>query len=272
MSSLDSGKIHGSEFRNEYLDDSAWWGIAWLKFHERTKDVRYLRTAIAIHRHMAANWRKDGGVSWADEAGKRDANAITNSLFVILSARLHRVTGQQEYLEWAERTHAWQEQKKLYDGTAIVDRPGHVGDYWTYNQGAYLGGLEAMHATTGEVAYLDKAAQVASTILDRSGIVRSDSILFEKLGRGGWDCSLFKGICARYFGVLSRSLKRREIHMDVAARLDSVLHASAVSILKTSKKDELYPLEWHQPPRSLTSNYNTQLSALMAFCAVVEPT
>lgn len=267
MKSLDPDKIHGSEFRNEYLDDSAWWGIAWLKFHERTKDARYLRTAIAIQRHMAANWRKDGGVSWAEEADKRDPNAITNSLFVVLSARLHRVTKQQEYLGWAEKTLAWEKEAKLYDGTAIVDRPGHVGDHWTYNQGAYLGGLEALHAATGKAAYLDEAARVATTILEKSGIVRPDGVLFEKLGTDGWDVGLFKGICARYFGILAKSLRREKMHPEVVARLEQVLSATAAAILKSPRDQGLYPLEWQPEPQAAIHNYNTQLSAMIALVA-----
>lgn len=269
MRSLDPAKIHGSEFRNEYLDDSAWWGIAWLKFHERTKDPRYLRTAIAIHKHMADNWQRNGGVSWAEEADKRDPNAITNSLFVVLSARLHRVTKQASFLGWAEKTIAWEKEAKLYDGTAIVDRPGHQGDYWTYNQGAYLGGLEALHAATGKQAWLDEAAAVAATILEKSGIVRDDGVLFEKLGTDGWDVGMFKGICSRYFAILSRSLKRHRLHPEVVARLDRVLAASAAAILKSPRENGLYPLEWHEPPRAKIHNYNTQLSALIALVAAV---
>lgn len=264
---LDPKKIHDSQFRNEYLDDSAWWGIAWLKFHERTKDPRYLRTARAIHEHMANNWRKDGGVSWAEDADKRDPNAITNSLFIVLSARLHRVTKQKPFLDWAERTLSWEKEAKLYDGIGIVDRPGHVADYWTYNQGAYLGGLEALHAATGRREYLDEAAAVATTILGKSGVVREDGILYEKLSTEGWDVGLFKGICARYFGILSRALRKQGIHGSVADDLDRVLQACAGAILKSRMEDGLYPLEWQEPPRAVIHNFNTHLSALIALIA-----
>jgi predicted alpha-1,6-mannanase (GH76 family) len=269
MKSLNPEKVHDSEFRNEYLDDSAWWGIAWLKFHERTTDPRYLRTAVAIHKHMANNWRKEGGVSWAEEADKRDPNAITNSLFVVLSARLHRVTKQREFLDWAEKAIAWEKEAKLYDGTGIVDRPGHQGDYWTYNQGAYVGGLEALHQATGKQAWLDEAASIAATIVEKSGVVREDGVLYEKLSTDGWDVGMFKGICARYFGILSRSLKRQKVHGEVAAKLDRVLFASADAILKLPQEEKLYPLEWQQPPRAKIANYNTQLSALIAIAATL---
>ena len=267
LKALDPKKVHGSEFRNEYLDDSAWWGVAWLKVHERSRDPRYLRTARAIHQHMADNWRKEGGVSWAEDADKRDPNAITNSLFVVLSARLFRVTKQKPFLDWAEKGLAWEKEAKLYDGTGIVDRPGHVGDYWTYNQGLYLGGLQALHQATGKPAYLDEAAGVAATIIDKSGIVLPDGVLYEKLSTDGWDVGLFKGICARYFSTLSRVLRRQQLHLDVADQLDKVLDASVAAILKRPQEDGLYPLEWQEPPRAGIHNFNTQLSALITFAA-----
>jgi predicted alpha-1,6-mannanase (GH76 family) len=267
MKTIDPNKVRGTEFRNEYLDDSGWWGIAWLKFYGRTSNPAHLKTAVAIQRHMAANWREDGGVSWAEDADKRAANSITNSLFVILSARLHGVTHQPEYLEWAVKGMDWQKKEKLYDGIAVVDRPGHRNDYWTYNQGAYLGAFEALHFATGKTEYLEEAADVAKTILHKSGIVRDDGVLFEKLPGKGWDVCLFKGICARYLGILSRSLKRNKIRLDTAKELSQVLQASASSILKTSKQEGLYPLEWHEPSRFQVYNFNTQLSAMIAFCA-----
>lgn len=269
MKSLDPKKVHDSEFRNEYLDDSAWWGIAWLKFHERTKDPRYLRTARAIHEHMANFWRKEGGVSWAEDADKRDPNAITNSLFVVLSARLYRVTKEKSFLDWAEKALAWEKEAKLYDGTGIVDRPGHVADYWSYNQGAYLGGLEALFSATGKQVYLDEAAAVARTIVEKSGVVLENGILYEKLSTEGWDVGMFKGICARYFGILSRTLRKQKSHVEVAEQLDRIVKQCVESILKRPQKDGLYPLEWQEPPRAEIHNFNTQLSALIALQAAI---
>ncbi len=263
----DPAKVNGSEFRNEYLDDSAWWGVAWLRFYERSKDPRYLRTARAIHQYMTNNWRAEGGVSWGEEADKKEPNAITNSLFIVLSARLFRVTKEKPFLDWAEKTLAWEKEVKLYDGTGIVDRPGHQGDYWTYNQGAYLGALEALYGATGKAAYLDEAAGVADTIIAKSGVVREDDVLYEKLSTDGWDVGMFKGICARYFAILARTLRRQKMHEDTAARLEKVLEASTAAILKSKMKDGLYPLEWQELPRAEINNFNTELAALIVFAA-----
>ena len=266
-SEVQNPRVNASQFRNEYLDDSGWWALAWLAFYERTREPKYLRTAIAIHKHMASGWRQDGGISWALEPDKRGANAITNSLFVVLSARLNRLTKNQEYLDWAKKTLDWEKQVKLYDGVGIVDRPGHRGDYWTYNQGVYLGGLDAMHEATGEIKYLEEAALVVKSMIEKSGIVTSEKILLEKLSTEGWDVGMFKGICARYWGLLARSLRSAKIRMDVADQIEEVLRASHEAVLALPQQQGIYPLEWQRDARAEVVNFNTHASAILLLMA-----
>lgn len=261
-------RVHGLEFRNEYLDDSGWWGIAWAKAHARSGRPGYLVSAKAIHAHMAANWRNEGGVSWAEDPDKRDPNAITNSLFVVLSAKLYLLTRDATYLDWAVKTLAWEKEAKLFDGSGIVDRPGHQGDYWTYNQGVYLGGLTALHQATRDQAYLDEAAVTCEAILDRSGLVLSNRIIVEKLGMDGWDPAMFKGIFARLLAELGRVLKAAKVHPTVVSKIAATLQASAESLVKTPRdKDGLYPADWDNRPEKRIYNFNSQASALLLLAA-----
>ena len=262
-----------TDFRNEYLDDSAWWGIAWLKMHDRTRAQKYLATARAIHAHMAAGWRpdKDGGIVWCLDADKLKPNAITNSLFVVLSARLYERTREPAYLQWAQRTLDWQHAKTLYDGVAVIDTPGHKGDYWTYNQGAYIGGLTALYQATSEARYIDEAVVLAESVLTRAGLTRPDGVLVEKLGVNGWDPGLFKGACVRYLGQLRDVLSARRLHPETAQRIDRCLRASAASLIKIGPgTDGQYPIEWHDGAKDTTTrNFNTQTSALSLFVALL---
>src|SRR5262249_18697130 len=111
----DGKSDYYNEFRNEYLDDTGWWGITWLKMYERTHAEKYLTAAKAIHAHMAKNWRPDkgGGVMWGEDEDKLTPNAITNNLFLILSARLYQRTHDQTYLRWAKQTLDWLHDKAL---------------------------------------------------------------------------------------------------------------------------------------------------------------
>lgn len=259
--------VSGVEFRNEYFDDSAWWGIAWLRAYQVVKEPAYLRTAQVVQRYLAEHWREDGGVPWATEEGKRGPNAITNSLFVVLSARLAKQTSQKALLDWARKGMGWMKEVKLYDGVGVVDRPRHRGDYWTYNQGAYVGALTALWEATREKAYLEEAAKVADTVILQSGLVK-DGLWYEKLSTNGWDVGMFKGIGLRYFGQLVRLLEKQRVMPEVAGRIRELLKATAEAVRKVERVDGLIPMEWQPEPRAVFSNYNTQLSGILALLEV----
>ncbi len=265
---------HYVEFRNEYLDDSGWWGIAWLKMYTRTRDPKYLATARAIHAHMTRNWRpeKGGGVMWAEDADKQVPNAITNNLYLILSARLRQQTGEQSYLDWAERSLAWIREQRLFDGTGVVDAPKHEGDYWTYNQGTYLGGLTAMSEATGDRQFLGEAASAVEAMIERSGLVREDKVMVEKLGTSGWDPGLFKGVFARYLGHLRDVLIAHKLHQATATQIDGVLRRSAASMLTHSiAENGEFTVSWQAGAEDQSHNFNTQTAGLALLVSTLRP-
>ncbi len=259
-------KAYYRDFQNEYLDDSGWWGITWLKMYDRTDQEKYLATAKVIHAHMAKNWKPEvgGGIVWSEDRDKQRPNSITNGLFILLSARLHQRTHEEAYRQWAERTLGWMRENALYDGTAVVDAPGQKGDYWTYNQGVYLGALVALYQSTGERAYLDEAVKTTGGVLRRSGLVSPSGVIIEKLGTGG-DATLFKGILVRYLAHFRDVLNNQGLHSDVAQEIDGCIRASVESLLQhRAETDGLFPAEWHDAAKERTADFNTQVSGLTA--------
>ena len=263
-----------SDFQNEYLDDSGWWGIAWLKMYDRTGAAKYLATAKTIHAHMAKNWMpaKGGGIMWCEDADKQRPNAITNSLFLILSSRLYQATGEQPYLHSAEKTLEWLHANALCDGIAVVDGIGHHGDYWSYNQGALIGGLTSLYEATGHAEYLDEAVKVAGTVLHRSGLMLPSGVLVEKLGTKG-DATLFKGVLTRYLAQLRGVLQAGKQHPHMESEIDRCLRNSAESIMQHGiGADGLFGAEWHEGAKDHGTGFNAQISALTALGTAIPAT
>jgi hypothetical protein len=266
----ESSGGHYSDFQNEYLDDSGWWGVTWLKMYSRQPDPKYLQTAETIHAHMAKGWKPElgGGVIWCEDEDKQKPNTITNALFLLLSARLHLVTGEPKYLDWAERTQKWFEENAIFDGAGLVDAPGHKDDYWSYNQGVYIGALIALSQASGKKSYLDSAVRIADGVLHRSGLVAPDGVILEKCGTSG-DASLFKGVLVRYLGQLRDELRRREILPEFAAEIDARIRISATAILGRVNAEGFYPADWHDGGTNQQTGFNQQVSALTALTAVL---
>lgn len=194
-------------FVNEYFDDTAWWGLAWLGAHQLTGDQRYLDTASATFGHMVTGWDQTfgGGVWW--RTARDYKNAIANELFGLLAARLHTRTGRPEYLDWALREWTW------FTGCGMIGPSGLVNDgltnegrnnggtTWTYNQGVVLGFLTELHAATSDRSYLDAGSRLADAAR-RS--LTTDGVLVEPgTGEPDGDRVQFKGIFARNLRALA---------------------------------------------------------------------
>ena len=262
-----STKAGFRDFNNEYLDDSGWWGLAWLKMHQLTGSADYLATARAIQGHMDSHRLPDGGIIWNLEHQPPVTNAISNSLFLTLSARLHTVTKVPAYLAAAQKTRQWFEDQKLYDGIGIVDGPGHKEDYWSYNQGMWILSLLSLAEAAQEPARVDEAAAFTRNLLEKGGFVQG-GVLIEKLSQTGWDTALFKGVLARALGHLRTILNHSKRHPDVSAQVATLLQSSVASLRAHSLGETgEYGLQWQPHARMQEWNFNTHLAALMAMTA-----
>ncbi|MGH3703483.1 MAG: glycoside hydrolase family 76 protein, partial [Agromyces sp.] len=82
-----------------------------------------------------------------------------------LGLRLHQITGEQSYLDWALRMYDWtNENLQRPDGlySDHVDLAGTIEPtVWSYNQGVPVGVNVLLYQATGEQHYLDEAVRIA---------------------------------------------------------------------------------------------------------------
>jgi predicted alpha-1,6-mannanase (GH76 family) len=206
-------------FTNMYIDDTGWWGLAWVDAFDLTQDRKYLDMA-EIDSDFMYRTRDDhcgGGIWWSTD--KDYKNAIPNELFIKLAASLHnRIPGDTKYLSQAIDVFTWFENSGMYNSDDLIndgltdDCQNNGRETWTYNQGVILGGLVQLQIATGDNLYLDKARKIADAVL-RSSHLNPEGILREPCEIGGGECgpdaTSFKGIFIRNLGELNRALPDR---------------------------------------------------------------
>jgi mannan endo-1,6-alpha-mannosidase len=180
------GKANNYEPSNQTAslgnDDQMFWafaamGAAELGFENPAEeDPSWLSLAQAVFNRQTARWDPDtcnGGLRWQmilANVGYDYKNSVTNLGLFQLSARLGRYTGNQTYIDWANKIWDWYEESSLYDAAEYRIWDGaHTDDdctdasheQWSYTYGILTAGMAYLynHVSALNQSLLDKKRQ-----------------------------------------------------------------------------------------------------------------
>lgn len=160
-----------AQFSDEGNDDQAFWGFAVMSAAERNfpqpdaSVPSWLEMSSNLWNSMAARWNTSscgGGLAWqifaSNPNGMSYKNSVSNGGLFQLSARLARATGNQTYLDFAQKVWDWtqgvgmiDQNFNVLDGASSDDNCTKVNPVsFTYSAGIFLYGAAVMANTTGD--------------------------------------------------------------------------------------------------------------------------
>ncbi|KAG9566286.1 putative glycosyl hydrolase, partial [Aureobasidium melanogenum] len=167
------GKANNYEPSNQTAslgnDDQMFWAFAAMSAAELgfdnppEEDPSWLALAQAVFNRQTSRWDPDtcnGGLRWQmilANVGYDYKNSVTNLGLFQLSARLGRYTGNQTYIDWANKIWDWYEQSSLYDpadhriwdGAHTTENCTDAShEQWSYTYGILTAGMAYLYNHT----------------------------------------------------------------------------------------------------------------------------
>jgi hypothetical protein len=159
----------------KFYDDNDWVGIELARLYESTHNPAALGYAEGIMAFEMAAWQPDpelgcpGGVPFSNAAENTDRNTTSNAPAAELGVQLYRITGNVQYLQFAETAYEWVRHCLLEPNNLYADHVGKQGavdpTLWSYNQGTMMGAGTLLYQATGNSAFLYQARQTAQSAL-----------------------------------------------------------------------------------------------------------
>jgi hypothetical protein len=118
-----------------------------------------------------AGWQTDptlgcpGGIPFTNTLENTDRNTVTTAPAAELALQLYRLTGNGQYLTFAQTAYEWVRSCLLTPSGLYADHVSRQGvvepTLWSYNQGTMIGAGAMLYQATGNSAYLYEARQTA---------------------------------------------------------------------------------------------------------------
>jgi hypothetical protein len=158
-----------------FYDDNSWLVLAIVRAHQLRRDPELLSLATRVMEFVLSGWSDDpdathpGGIRWNDGPNGTTRNTCTNGPAAEAALRLHALTGEQGWLDWAVRIYGWTRAALLRADNLYLDhiRPDGttVSTIWSYNQGTMIGAGVLLSEATGDRGSLEEAVATADAAI-----------------------------------------------------------------------------------------------------------
>ena len=296
----------GPNFTDKYMDDTAWWGLAWLAaaryelyFGDQGDAARFLSVAEADASYIAAQPKVCGGISWTTGGGP---HTISQAAFIALTAELalFRRSGGPFYgarqasawLSDAQGAWNWLAQSGLVDlSTGEVSRDSVSdsscgalqGGPVTYTQGEVADALVELGRALGDSSYFNEAALFLQYAIDPTSPFVFGGVLQDRCEVVSANCSAnplqhdiaaFKGLFIQAMSDWAAATFSAQFNgflqaQATAALNNAVLGAGPGSAPCVSPHGCQFGMSWARPMSPMLVTEGTQESALSAVTAVL---
>jgi predicted alpha-1,6-mannanase (GH76 family) len=257
---------NGNRYKNAFIDDMEWLGIACLRAYEETGDESYKEVADFLWVEVKKAWSDvhGGGIAWKTDT-PNSKNACSNGPAAIFALYLYQIDQDPEDLQWAKDIYHWLKNTLVDPDTGLVwdninfqDGQAVINRDWifTYNVGTYIGAANLLHQTTGNSVYLQDAMKSANSVISTGELTTGEILKNEGQGDGG----LFKGILVRYLAQLALN---PELAVEKQEQYKEFIQFNAETLYSNGRSDQgLFGPNWSDQPSGRV-DLSTQLSGVM---------
>jgi hypothetical protein len=297
------------DFANEFMDDTAWWGMAWLEAaryelndrHDVADARRFLAVAEYDVRYIVAAPRQCGGIVWAL---RRSPDMVTSAEFISLAARLasfrqtrgvfynpqlaaHWLTDARYVLHWL-----WHSGMIDPSWGYVVDRikdgcHNFIGGPLTYTEGEMADALTELGVADHRPNYLRYASRFIRYVLNYKSRLISHGVVAEYCesradacheNRNRLDIPAFKGIFIQavddWTSATHRKTFRRFLHNPAAAIVNNAVvtdgnHPGDCSSPNTCQFAFIWARRLRHGPPPVPVTVASQTSAIAALTAAL---
>jgi hypothetical protein len=243
------------DFEDVFMDDTAWWGIAWVDaaryeervLHDDSEAAAFVKVAEAIARWLEAQPKRCGDASIPFRDGYTP-NTITDAEFVDLVAQLGQMRSRgpladprlaREWTSDAQQTLHWLESVKLINvstGGLYRTEDNHcrpVGQPQTYTEGEVAAALVQMGTLTHHPAYIAQAATFINRVLEPGHGMLANGVLQEQCEAKAHECLGHSYNITIYKGLFDDAVAdwTQATH---STTYDSFLHAQAQAVIRNA--------------------------------------